>query len=160
MSASEALSPNVAVLTCKLEKRNQEDGDSVIGAGPKTKGRETVSHFSCARSPFPPGRKHGDSFQCHTDLRFGLQIADIGIKNVYLYQRNFIRESTYSSRLTPLDFLLFTKMIFQQVIFNLKLQNIQGFVMVHYYRCNCKNNNEKNMKQVEYLRKCISSTLC
>lgn len=74
MSASEGISANEAVLTCKLD---QEDGDSVIGAGPKTKGRETVSHFSCAWSPFPPARKHGDTSQCHIDLSFGLDSADI-----------------------------------------------------------------------------------
>lgn len=81
MSANEVLSANVAVLTHKLEKRNQEDGDGVIGAGPKTKGRETVSHFSCAWSPFPPGRKHGDSSQCHIDQSFGLLVADVDIDN-------------------------------------------------------------------------------
>lgn len=79
----EVMSANEAVLTYKQEKRNQEDGDSVIWAGPKTKGRETVSHFSCAWSPFPPGRKHGDRFQCHRDQSFGLQFADIDINNLH-----------------------------------------------------------------------------
>lgn len=71
MSASEVLEQ----LSHKYWRKETEDGDSVIWAGPETKGREMVSHFSCAWSPFPPGRKHGDSSQCHIYLNWRFRTA-------------------------------------------------------------------------------------
>lgn len=50
-----------ALLKRKFEARKMKpkDGGTVLVTS-RTKGREAVSHFSCAWTSFPTGRKHED----------------------------------------------------------------------------------------------------